>query len=430
MVNIPTRHIAAPSPRDPNRTNDTALTTTETWRQKYRVHPAADLFPMLPDAELDELGADIKQNGLREPLVIWRDLATDEDFLVDGRNRLAAMARAGVSTTPASRMVTSAECPDPSVLAGSLNIFRRHLAPAERANLVAKLLRRQPEVSKDVLRNPHGGRPKSMAGQVAELAKVSKPVALEQVAVAADPALQAQVDAGVVSAKGAGRTVRERSHKKKAPAPVAAVPKAQDTRDADTETDVVVPAVEDRNVGAQVADETIEATGRVNLTVDSNATTPIDDVDFDVDVHVLLAETKRTIRAAFKSCPPELCGRLLADLSEYLQRCIRSHMRSLTAKKREELDARLRDRYARRAARFSSVPEVPENDDAKPRELDTVKAVEPTIPHAAIADGADVQDETRALCGNAKGEHIGAKCDCPLSKAVKPGSRFTTESIG
>jgi hypothetical protein len=26
------------------------------WREQYKVHPAADVFPMMTDAELDELG--------------------------------------------------------------------------------------------------------------------------------------------------------------------------------------------------------------------------------------------------------------------------------------------------------------------------------------------------------------------------------------
>ena len=34
------------------------------WRDKYKVHPAADVFPMMSDEELAELGEDIKKNGL------------------------------------------------------------------------------------------------------------------------------------------------------------------------------------------------------------------------------------------------------------------------------------------------------------------------------------------------------------------------------
>jgi hypothetical protein len=39
--------------------------------REVRVHPAADLFPMMADAELDELAADIAKNGLQHGLVFW-----------------------------------------------------------------------------------------------------------------------------------------------------------------------------------------------------------------------------------------------------------------------------------------------------------------------------------------------------------------------
>jgi disulfide oxidoreductase YuzD len=44
-------------------------------------HKFADLFPMMQADELDQLVADIKQNGLLEPIVTY------EDKILDGRNR-------------------------------------------------------------------------------------------------------------------------------------------------------------------------------------------------------------------------------------------------------------------------------------------------------------------------------------------------------
>lgn len=55
--------------------------------ENVKVHSAASMFPMMSDAELDELAADIDEHNLRAPIVF----AGAE--LVDGRNRLAAIDR-------------------------------------------------------------------------------------------------------------------------------------------------------------------------------------------------------------------------------------------------------------------------------------------------------------------------------------------------
>ena len=61
------------------------------WRERYNVHPAADVFPMMTDAELQALGEDIKANGQTIPILFWR--GGGKLFLIDGRNRLEAMER-------------------------------------------------------------------------------------------------------------------------------------------------------------------------------------------------------------------------------------------------------------------------------------------------------------------------------------------------
>jgi ParB-like chromosome segregation protein Spo0J len=55
------------------------------------VHPVADLFPMMTDDELDDLAADIRENGLLHPIVL-----DENGVLIDGRNRLEACQRAEV----------------------------------------------------------------------------------------------------------------------------------------------------------------------------------------------------------------------------------------------------------------------------------------------------------------------------------------------
>jgi hypothetical protein len=72
------------------------------WRAHLKVHPAADLFPLMSEAELKELAADIRANGLRAPIVSW---ALGGEFLLDGRNRLDAMALLGLLYETADRHV-------------------------------------------------------------------------------------------------------------------------------------------------------------------------------------------------------------------------------------------------------------------------------------------------------------------------------------
>ena len=60
------------------------------WRDHLKIHPAAELFPLMSEPELRELGEDIRANGLLSPIII------DDEKLVDGRNRLDAIALLGM----------------------------------------------------------------------------------------------------------------------------------------------------------------------------------------------------------------------------------------------------------------------------------------------------------------------------------------------
>lgn len=93
---------------------------------KLRVHPAAELFPMLPDEELEALAEDIKANGLVHPIVIWD--AGGEWLLLDGRNRKRASEIAGVN--PATKPWHGK---DPVAFIISANLHRRHLNPSQRS---------------------------------------------------------------------------------------------------------------------------------------------------------------------------------------------------------------------------------------------------------------------------------------------------------
>jgi hypothetical protein len=61
-----------------------------------RVHPAADLFPMMTADELMVLGDDIKKNGLHVPVILWQAEKDALPMLLDGRNRLDASEAVGL----------------------------------------------------------------------------------------------------------------------------------------------------------------------------------------------------------------------------------------------------------------------------------------------------------------------------------------------
>jgi ParB-like chromosome segregation protein Spo0J len=106
-------------------------------------HPAAALFPLMPDDELRDLADDIKVNKLREPILVY------EGKVVDGRNRLKACQLAGVEP----------EFKPPHLdwngdlekqlfdLVLSYNLHRRHLTPQQRRDVIAAVLKHDPKRS-------------------------------------------------------------------------------------------------------------------------------------------------------------------------------------------------------------------------------------------------------------------------------------------
>src|ERR1019366_2646886 len=117
---------------------------------EMKVHPAAALFPMMSDVELNALAADITKNGLEHPIVVLVEgrasIGGDERYdlyevrlrggqILDGRNRFEACRRAGVEPE-----LCAIDSDDPVAYVISANIHRRHLDASQRAIIAAKLV--------------------------------------------------------------------------------------------------------------------------------------------------------------------------------------------------------------------------------------------------------------------------------------------------
>jgi hypothetical protein len=96
-----------------------------------KIHPYANLFPMCSDDEVQQLADDIAKNGLRQPIV------TDADeMILDGRNRSAACAIAGVK--PIYEPFVGNDAAKLAFVV-SVNVHRRHLTTQQRAEIAAKI---------------------------------------------------------------------------------------------------------------------------------------------------------------------------------------------------------------------------------------------------------------------------------------------------
>ena len=93
---------------------------------KYELHPLCTLFPRVQGAEFDSLVADIKANGLRQPITLHKGM------ILDGGNRYAACEASGI-------VPEFAEFAGENIVAFvlSANLHRRHLSPGQQAAIVA-----------------------------------------------------------------------------------------------------------------------------------------------------------------------------------------------------------------------------------------------------------------------------------------------------
>lgn len=98
-----------------------------------RYHPCAEIFPLMEGPHFDALVSDIKDNGLREPVVMLNGA------ILDGRNRYRACVQVGI---PFDSVEFDGD--DPLKFVISLNLHRRHLDASQRGMIASRLATKPP----------------------------------------------------------------------------------------------------------------------------------------------------------------------------------------------------------------------------------------------------------------------------------------------
>jgi hypothetical protein len=127
-------------------TAETVSKPQSSWRDHLKVHPAAELFPLMSESELRELGKDIKKHGLKSQIVLWKDNRSIT-YLLDGRNRLDAAGKNVVGADGFLTVPWRYHEGDPYDLVVSFNMNRRHLTEEQRREVIAKIIKAKPEAS-------------------------------------------------------------------------------------------------------------------------------------------------------------------------------------------------------------------------------------------------------------------------------------------
>ena len=92
----------------------------------YQLHPLSALFPRLEGGEFEALKADLKANGLQQPIILH------DGLILDGGNRYRACVESGIE--PKFDKFAGG---DPVQFVLSANLHRRHLSPGQQAAVVA-----------------------------------------------------------------------------------------------------------------------------------------------------------------------------------------------------------------------------------------------------------------------------------------------------
>mgnify|MGYP003500397609 FL=1 len=176
---------------------------------QHELHPLCTLFPRLAGAEFDALVADIKANGLTQPIT------THNGMILDGGNRYRACIEAGVE--PTFRKFAGANV---VTFVLSANLHRRRVSAGQQAAIVAS--------AQDWAQAQPASRPRkecnvaplsTSASRAAESGASLRTQKMADKVAKADPALAIEVGHGTVSLPKAVAQVEGKSKVAAAPKP-------------------------------------------------------------------------------------------------------------------------------------------------------------------------------------------------------------------
>ncbi|MGD0178942.1 MAG: ParB N-terminal domain-containing protein [Candidatus Sulfotelmatobacter sp.] len=132
-------------------------TTQPSLNPRHRFHPLVEIFPEMEKHVFAEFIADVKVNGVREPITVYKNQ------IIDGRSRWLACEVLGI-TCPQRVYEGKENESDLLAFVLSKNLHRRHLNTSQRAMLAAKIA--------DMT---HGGDRKSDQAGKSQLDSVGRP---------------------------------------------------------------------------------------------------------------------------------------------------------------------------------------------------------------------------------------------------------------
>lgn len=187
------------------------------------VHPAAEIFPMMSDADFSEFKEDIRKTEVRDSIVLY------DGQLLDGRNRLKAMLELGLDPHCHYSWIDKADDFDPVAYVLSVNLHRRHLTTSQRAMVAARCRKAfdveasdrkretegRPAKDKPVANSPPVSKSKSRdkAGKALKVGGKSVDAATK-ILKSNKPELIAKVDSGEMSLNAAVKAVEPAKSKK------------------------------------------------------------------------------------------------------------------------------------------------------------------------------------------------------------------------